>query len=255
MALLIVNLILITLSIAYRIKIRDWITLHLMEGDFLKCCRITGEKNPEILMAKRWDKVRKTLPILLFSTFTKNAVQVELVLLLMVVYQYESSFLRMRIQTRKLKSQIRYQFPIYLRQIQVLLQNNTVVTSIERSLAYAPSLFQEEVAHLAAVLREDPQDLDPYLDFLSFYELPEIARAMKLLYRYNTVGQADSYHQLNRMIQSTSKWLREERVSRKQGALLVYQWWGMVPLLGVTLLFLSVMMNILMTMFGKGVSG
>ncbi len=255
MAILIFNLSLITVSIAYRIKIRDWITNHLMEADFKKCCRITGQKNPTALMAKRWDKARKTMPILLLATFLKNPFQTEIVLILAVVYQYESSFLRMRIQTRKLKSQIRYQFPIYLRQIQVLLQNNTVVTSIERSLAYAPSLFQEEVAHLAEQLRDRPQDLDPYLDFLSFYELPEIARAMKLLYRYNTVGQADSYHQLNRMIQSTSKWLREERVSRKQSALLVYQWWGMVPLFGVTLLFLSVMMNILMTMFGKGVSG
>jgi len=249
MAILIFNLILLMLSIAYRIKIRDWITVHLMEGDFTKCCRITGVKHPEALMAKRWDKARKTLPILLLSTFTKQPLQVELFLMAVVAYQYESSFLRMRLQTRKLKSQIRYQFPIYLRQIQVLLQNNTVVTSIERSLVYAPSLFQEEVAHLAEELRERPQDLDPYLDFLSFYELPEIARAMKLLYRYNTVGQADSYHQLNRMIQSTSKWLREERVSRKQSTLLVYQWWGMVPLFGVTLLFLSVMMNILMTMF------
>jgi len=255
MAILIFNLILITLSIAYRVKIRDWITVHLMEGDFKKCCRITGVKHPEALMAKRWDKARKTLPLLLLSTFTKQPLQAQLILLGVVAYQYESSFLRMRLQTRQLKSQIRYQFPIYLRQIQVLLQNNTVVTSIERSLVYAPSLFQEEVAHLAEELRERPQDLDPYLDFLSFYELPEIARAMKLLYRYNTVGQADSYHQLNRMIQSTSKWLREERVSRKQSALLVYQWWGMVPLFGVTLLFLSVMMNILMTMFGKGVSG
>jgi hypothetical protein len=255
MAILILNLTIIVISIAYRIKIRDWITLNLMENDFRKCCRITGEKHPERLMAKRWDKARKTLPILLFATFSNKPIQAELILLLVVFIQYESSFIKMRTRTHKLKSQIRYQFPIYLRQIQVLLQNNTVVTSIERSLVYAPSLFKDEVAHLAQQLRDNPQDLDPYLDFLSFYELPEIARAMKLLYRYNTVGQADSYHQLNRMIQSTSKWLREERVSRKQSALLVYQWWGIVPLLGVTLLFLSVMMNILMTMFGKGVSG
>ncbi|TFG83846.1 MAG: hypothetical protein E4G74_00535, partial [Erysipelotrichales bacterium] len=193
MALLIFNLALITLSITYRIAIRDWITLHLMEKDFLKCCRITGEKNPSALMAKRWNKALKTLPILLISVFTPQPVQTEIILILTVLYQYESSFLNMRMKSRKLKSQIRYQFPIYLRQIQVLLQNNTVVTSIERSLAYAPSLFQEEVAHLAAQLQAKPQDLDPYLDFLSFYELPEIARAMKLLYRYNTVGQADSY--------------------------------------------------------------
>lgn len=255
MAILILNLTIIVISIAYRVKIRDWITLNLMENDFRKCCRITGEKHPECLMAKRWDKARKTLPILLFATFSNKPIQAELILLLVVFIQYESSFIKLRTRTHKLKSQIRYQFPIYLRQIQVLLQNNTVVTSIERSIVYAPSLFKEEVAHLAQQLRDNPQDLDPYLDFLSFYELPEIARAMKLLYRYNTVGQADSYHQLNRMIQSTSKWLRDERVSRKQSALLVYQWWGIVPLLGVTLLFLSVMMNILMTMFGKGVSG
>jgi len=189
------------------------------------------------------------------SVFFKNQLLIQLILVSILLYRYESDYLKLRSKTRRLKSQIRYQFPIYLRQIQVLLQNNTVVTTIDLSQHYAPSLFRAEVAYFVEQLRQRPQDIDPYLDFLSFYQLPEIARAMKLLYRYNTVGQADSYHQLNRMIQSTSKWLREERISRKTNAQAAYQWWGMVPLFGVTLLFLSVMMNILMTMFGKGVSG
>ncbi|HAM64103.1 MAG: hypothetical protein A2Y20_02025 [Firmicutes bacterium GWF2_51_9] len=255
MAILIVNIALIVLATAYRNQIRDHLLRHWMEKDFRTCCRITGEKHPESLMAKRWGNIRKPLPLILLASFFRDPIKAEAIFILLLVYRYESPYLKLKTSTRKLKSQIRYQFPIYLRQIQVLLQNNTVVTAIERSLVYAPSLFQEEVSHLAAQLRERPQDLDPYLDFLSFYELPEIARAMKLLYRYNTVGQADSYHQLNRMIQSTSKWLRDERISRRQSSLLAYQWWGMVPLLGVTLLFLTVMMNILMTMFGKGVSG
>ncbi len=255
MAILICNLLLILISFGYRSKIKGWIVTHGMESDYRTCCRIVGETQPEYRMAKRWDRTVKSMPILMLSVFFKNQLLIQLILVCILIYRYESDYLSLRAKTRRLKSQIRYQFPIYLRQIQVLLQNNTVVTTIDLSQHYAPSLFRAEVAYFVEQLRQRPQDINPYLDFLSFYQLPEIARAMKLLYRYNTVGQADSYHQLNRMIQSTSKWLREERISRKTNAQAAYQWWGMVPLFGVTLLFLSVMMNILMTMFGKGVSG
>jgi hypothetical protein len=74
---------------------------------------------------------------------------------------------------------------------------------------------------------------------------------MKWLYRFENSGHADAGRQFNRMIASTAKWLRQERQHAKQHRLLVSQWLGMVPLIGVTLVFLSVMMNVLMSLFER----
>lgn len=78
---------------------------------------------------------------------------------------------------------------------------------------------------------------------------------MKLLYRYQSVGKADAYQQLQRMIETTAKWIRAERKERFDTKLLFYQWWGMLPLLGVTVMFMAVMFQIILDLFGKGVMG
>ena len=95
-------------------------------------------------------------------------------------------------------------------------------------------------------------NLTPYLHFLKMYHLSEVERAMKLLYRYNTVGKEDAYLQFNRMIQTTTKWLRSERSQRNETRLMAFQWIGMAPLFGVTVLFMAIMFEILMRMFNNG---
>ena len=92
-------------------------------------------------------------------------------------------------------------------------------------------------------------NITPYLNFLRSYRLSEIERAMKLLYRYNTIGKDDAYHQFNRMIQTTTKWLRSEREQHHQDSLAIYEWFSMIPLIGVTILFLAIMCDVILNMF------
>ncbi len=146
---------------------------------------------------------------------------------------------------------IRYQFPIYLRQLQILLQNNTVVKAVELSIPEAPRYLRKDLKLLHARLIRDPLKLSQYTEFMAYTGIVEIERAMKWLYRFENSGQADAGRQFNRMIASTAKWLRQERQNAKQHRLLLSQWLGMVPLIGVTLVFLSVMMNVLMSLFER----
>ena len=100
---------------------------------------------------------------------------------------------------------------------------------------------------------KDALNITPYLNFLKSYRLSEIERAMKLLYRYNTIGKDDAYLQFNRMIQTTTKWLRSEREQHHQDSLAIYEWFSMIPLLGVTLLFLAIMCDVILNMFTNGI--
>ena len=84
------------------------------------------------------------------------------------------------------------------------------------------------------------------------YDLIEIQRSMKWLYRYQNFGYKDAYSQFNRMLMSTSKWLRQSRIEQKQSSIQVYQWMGMLPLLGVTFVFISAMMSVVISLFERG---
>ena len=167
---------------------------------------------------------------------------------------YKIPYLKLKSEQQSRLKQLRFQFPIWLRQLQILIQTNTIVTSLSLSIETAPDLIKEDLNELIQAIEVDAVHLAPYLNFLHSYRLAEVERAMKLLYRYNTVGKDDAYMQFNRMIQTTTKWLRSERLNRNDSKLLVNQWWGMLPLFGVTVLFMAIMFEIMMGMFGKGVT-
>lgn len=156
---------------------------------------------------------------------------------------------------RKVRNKIRsvrYHFPIYLRQIQVLLQNNTVVKSIELSLEYVPVVLKHDIQKLNERIKIDPSNMNHYVDCMKQYDLIEIQRSMKWLYRYQNFGYKDAYSQFNRMLVSTSKWLRQSRIENKKDSIQVYQWMGMLPLIGVTFVFISAMMSVVISLFERG---
>jgi len=165
---------------------------------------------------------------------------------------YEFPYFQLKQQANRKIQSVRYHFPIYLRQVQVLLQNNTVVKSIELSLDYVPEVLFEDINQLNENIKKDSLNINHYLNCMKQYNLPEIQRSMKWLYRYQNFGYQDAYHQFNRMLVSTSKWLRQARIEKKNESIQVYQWMGMLPLVGVTFVFISAMMSVVISLFERG---
>lgn len=169
----------------------------------------------------------------------------------MLVGLYKMPYWNIKLKANKRILLVRYQFPIYLRQLQVLLQNNTIVKAIEASLDQVPDVMKRDIEDFHARLLVNPLDLSTYMSCMAQYRLPEIQRAMKWLYRYQSIGYQDAYRQFNRMILSTSKWLRQSRIDSKNQSILIYQWLGLLPLFGVTLVFLAAMMSVALTFFER----
>ena len=241
----------ILLMLVAWISLDPWIDPILMsfkEKDFEKLVRIANVDSSKLQMKRVRRLKRSRFVLLAFLLIDFSLLRMGLVLF-MLIFAFMSPYYRLKSQVKQLTQQIRYQFPIYLRQLQVLLQNNTVVSAIEASLDQVPSLFKQDIIVLHQSLLESPMDLNHYLKCMRIYELPEITRAMKWLYRYQSLGTQDVNRQFNRMIISTTKWLRQTRLDGKQQKLMVYQWWGMVPLFGVTLVFLSAMMSVANSFF------
>ena len=201
-------------------------------------------------------RLRKALPIwylLLLLPFLQYDFRMFLIIVCLFLYLLKKDYFKKRKQHQKEINALQFQFPIWLRQIQILLQTNTVYGALSSSYEQAPNLIKPDLEILMQELHHDAIHLDPYLHFLSRYHLAEVERAMKLLYRYQSVGKQDCTIQLNRLIQTTTKWLRTQRQKRNDETHSIYQWWGMLPLLGVTIVFMSVMFELILSLFGKGV--
>jgi len=212
---------------------------------------VLEKENQKSWQRRRYDQSHRLRWIWMIAIGFNGSPQTDLLFMSLILWSYWIPWLRLRSEVKHQIDLIRYQFPIYLRQLQILLQNNTVVKAIELSIPQAPPYLRTELKALHQRLLAEPGRLGTYTAFMGRLELSEIQRAMKWLYRFENTGQKDASRQFNRMIASTSKWLRQERQYAKQKRLMLSQWLGMIPLIGVTLVFLSAMMSILMTMFER----
>lgn len=213
---------------------------------------ILGIECDENWFIKRYKRVQFVRYLLLSVVLIKESIFVLCFTLFLCVCVYLlPTFILERKALNKVRS-VRYHFPIYLRQIQVLLQNNTVVKSIELSLEYVPDVLKHDIEKLNDKIKIDPTNMSHYVDCMKQYNLIEIQRSMKWLYRYQNFGYKDAYSQFNRMLVSTSKWLRQSRVENKKDSIQVYQWMGMLPLIGVTFVFISAMMSVVISLFERG---
>ena len=201
---------------------------------------------------KRYFKVKLLRWMIILSLFVENRNTIIMLTLMGCLVVYEIPYLQLVNQAKVKIQSVRYHFPIYLRQIQVLLQNNTVVRSIELSLDYVPEVLFYDIKKLHESIKVEPLNMHHYIACMKQYNLPEIQRSMKWLYRYQNFGYQDAYHQFNRMLVSTSKWLRKARIEKKNESIQVYQWMGMLPLFGVTFVFISAMMSVVISLFERG---
>lgn len=246
--------------ILHWIVILVWIALDPMLEPFLSRLSqnsvnhfflILEKENQRLWQKRRYNQSHRLRWIWLLVLVWQNTFWIDMVFMGMIASTYLLPWFKIRSAAQQQTDLIRYQFPIYLRQLQILLQNNTVVKAIELSIPQAPPYLRTELMALHQRLLSEPEKLSSYTDFMSHVDQNEIERAMKWLYRFENTGQKDAGRQFNRMIASTSKWLRQERQYAKQKKLMLSQWLGMVPLIGVTLVFLSAMMSVLMTMFER----
>lgn len=164
-------------------------------------------------------------------------------LLLMLLFKFP--YLKIKREVKNLSQQISYEFPIWLRQIQCLIQSNTVLNSLAMTVDESPDLMKPYLKDLIESLRHNPSDLKTYQNFMALYDNWEIQNAMQHLYRYNYLSNESSYDQLSMFNESTSSWLRKSRNERYESFIKSHTFLAFLPMLAVTFLFI-VLMSLLM---------
>ena len=92
-------------------------------------------------------------------------------------------------------------FPEWLMQLSLLLQRENVAVAIVESYQEAPKLMKPALSHMIAQMQTDPDGIQPYLDFLSDFTLPEVRSAMKMLYSLSVGSGGEAAGQIAELIQ------------------------------------------------------
>lgn len=105
---------------------------------------------------------------------------------------------------RKRRRQVEREFPYWLLSVTLYLQQNRLYYALLQSAEETEGVFRREIYHLVEAIYQNPTSLQPYLDFFSDLDLPELRTGMKLLYAVNTNGYQDTKRQVHFLVEQNN---------------------------------------------------
>lgn len=244
--------ILIIFVILFEKSISNIFIKYIYESDLELLLTYSEDDDLQQFQYNRYKKSSRYLVFLVVLPLINFNIYFMFLIVFITVYAYKKPYLKLKSEFELNLSLVRYQFPIFLRQIQILLHSNNVLNALIEAYPYAPHIIKNDLKILIDSLSDDPNNIQAFISFMSHYKISEIDRAMKLLYRTYIVDKDESSKQLSRMINSTTKWIRYERKERNEGRIRSLEWFGIIPLFGVTIVFLVIMASLINNLFGKG---
>ena len=130
----------------------------------------------------------------------------------LLIVNYPS--LNYKVMGKYLKKEIKNEFPTWVVQVSLQMQNNNVVMSIARTLETAPAILQPAIEKFIEQTEAAPEDVAPFNDFLSEFNLNEISEIMSTLYSISSGTGADMQTEFKEILKRNNDML-EKAENRK----------------------------------------
>ena len=227
-------------------KISDIIYPYIEEHDLQERCYILEIELSEF-RKKRCLLVLFIAPLILALSYYDYRFFV-----LFLVF-YKVPYVKLCNKNRLQIEQIKYEFPLWLRQVQGLLQTNTVYNALVISRSFAPALIKAELEVLISQLNRNPLDQTIYESFMSKYEIYEIKKAMRNLFRMNfmTPSEISTLIEDDRLYQHRS--LSKARINKLKKNITSLMYLNFLPMISVSFLFIYMMKFVFQAMLQGGV--
>ena len=132
---------------------------------------------------------------------------------------------------KRVEREIEKEFPSWLRDIAISLQSRTVHVAIKESVPKASVILQPALNQLLIDFNDNPTGIEPYMDFMSEFNLPDIKSAMKMLHSLNNTGREDSEKQINAMIERNNKLVEKSENLKNEDSLAGINFLTTIPML------------------------
>ena len=133
-----------------------------------------------------------------------------------------------QIAKRDVKEAVYLALPGWFMELALLLQNNNVQVSIEKSKNSAPPVLRYEIECLEERLKKTPEKLSAYTEFCKEFDVPEAQNCMKMLHAVAEMGTGDAVTQMNHLImhvnemQNRAEEIRNGKIAFRQKMIFCY---------------------------------
>lgn len=124
-----------------------------------------------------------------------------------------------RIAKKNVSRALQKMFPQWLLEVSLLLQSENVQVAIMESYDEAPVLMKPALRELIQKLQLRPTDMEPYLEFLQEYALPEVQSSMKMLYALSEGTGGNANNQISDIIRRNQLLLDQAQKMKNEDVL------------------------------------
>lgn len=124
-----------------------------------------------------------------------------------------------RIAKKNVSRALQKMFPQWLLEVSLLLQSENVQVAIMESYDEAPVLMKPALRELIQKLQLRPTDMEPYLEFLQEYALPEVQSSTKMLYALSEGTGGNANNQISDIIRRNQLLLDQAQKMKNEDAL------------------------------------
>lgn len=147
---------------------------------------------------------------------------------------------------RRLEQEISIYFPEWMFDMILRLQTENVQTAVSRSLDDAPEVLVRPLYQLIRQQQADPVSIQPYLNFLKEFHLPDIHAVMLQLYAVNDMGRDEIQEQIYAMLDQNQH-LTEVAAELKTDSVL--SWMGMLAAIPMLISVIVLVVNLSLMLF------
>lgn len=138
------------------------------------------------------------------------------------------------------------EFPVWLREVSLSLNNMTVLNAIEKSMEMTSYPFTKELEKFMAVVQEDPTSIKAFAEFLQDFDLPDAQSSMRVLYSIQNLGRKETKEQVASLILRNQEMLDKAETIRNEDSISGIEAMGYLPIV----IFSVQMMVSLVILFG-----
>ncbi len=131
---------------------------------------------------------------------------------------------------KRLTRALTIEFPIWLREISLTLNNLTVLNAIEYSQNMASFPLRSEIRKFLDESKKDPTSIKPYNEFLIDFDLEDARSSLKVLYAISSVGKEDIKNRVSSLIDRNQEMLDKAERLKNEDSIGAVEALGYLPI-------------------------
>lgn len=132
---------------------------------------------------------------------------------------------------RKVVKALTVEFPVWLREVSLNLNNLTVLNAIAYSQNICSYPLRKEIRIFLDEAKNDPVSIKPYNKFLSDYDLEDAKSSMKVLYSLQNIGKNNIKHRVSNLIARNQRMLDKAETIKNNDSISGIETLGYIPII------------------------